>query len=191
MAFRTKTPDFVWNDTMVPPTTQRIGVVAPTLRLGFRGDSTFQKLTFADNQADEVQFIVQFPHDMALNSILRPHVHFTFEDSVADGDYTIDFVLKYYWANIEEVFPASSSTYTMTYSFKEGENPATYTHLIASGTNLTMNKGISSIMVCRLYRDNLTNAKTNLPYPITMLGFDIHYQIDSMGSEYEISKMTV
>jgi len=56
-------------------------------------------------------------------------------------------------------------------------------HLIASfgaisGTGKTMN----SILVCRLYRD-ATNAADTYVNEAGLLSFDIHFEIDKLGSD--------
>jgi len=49
-------------------------------------------------------------------------------------------------------------------------------------------KTISSILNCKLYR-KATDAGADLyGQPASVLGFDIHYQIDGFGSDKELTK---
>jgi len=184
---RISSGSYKWDDSQVPATTQRTGVVAPTLATGFRGNAGFQMLTMVNNQADEVQFTVQLNHEIALNSLIRPHIHYSPTVNVADGSYAVKFILEYYWADINAQFPAGPATYEMTDTFTVASNNHIWKHLIASNvTDITMDKAVSSILVCRLYRDN--TISNNYPQPVAMLSFDIHYQKDSYGSETERTK---
>lgn len=186
-SFKVTRAGYEWNDTMVAPTTVRSGVIAPTLATGFRGNADFQMLNFVNNQADEVQFVVQLPHNMAYNSEISPHCYIVPTVNVANGAYAVRFALDYFWANINEQFPASPTPYLMTSNFTVDNNDHIWKHLIVGNpTNITMDKTLSSILVCRLYRDN--TVANNYPHPVALLGFDIHYQIDSLGSEQEYVK---
>lgn len=189
-SFKVTRAGYEWNDTMVAPTTVRSGVIAPTLATGFRGNADFQMLNFVNTQADEVQFVVQLPHNMAYNSLLSPHVHFVPTANVADGNYGVEFGLQYFWANINEQFPASPTDYTMRRDFTVASNNHIWRHMIAGNeTDITMDKTLSSILVCRLYRNNYGGGVyANYPHPVALLGFDIHYQIDGLGSEQEFTK---
>lgn len=177
-----------WDDTMVSPTTQRNGTVAPTLNTGFKGDANFQKLDFVHTQADEVQFIIQFPHGIVLDNSKKifPHIHFTIGDNLANGNYNVQFILEYYWADIEETFGAAQ-TFGMTKNFTVLSNNHVWKHFMATnGTGISQARNISSIMVCRLYRNN--SVTSNPRVAVTMLGFDIHYLTDGHGSLKESSK---
>lgn len=176
-----------WNDSMVSPTTQRLGVIAPTLETGFRRDANFQMLSFVSTQDDEVQFTVQMPHTWKTGTTIYPHVHFTPEANIADGTYNVQFILEYYWISIGSQFPASPSTYTMTKQFTVSSNNHVWVHMMAVGTGADgTGKGISSILQCRLYRDN--SVGSNYSDKVAMLGFDIHYEIDGFGSDAQLSK---
>jgi hypothetical protein len=176
-----------WDDSQVPPSTQRTGTVAPTLTTGFRGDANFQQLHFVSSQADETQFSVQLPHSRKKSSAIYPHVHFCPAVNIADGTYNVQFILEYYAANINAQFPASPQTYTMTKNFTVSSNNHIWMHFLAGNvTPITNTFGISSILVCRLYRDN--TVANNYGQPVSLLGFDIHYYVDSLGSDDVISK---
>lgn len=171
----------VFDDLRVEGATARVGAVAPTDGTGFRGDANHQMRTFVHTQADEVQFYVQFMHGLKVGSTCYPHVHFM---PVTTGTGVVKFVLEYYWANVNGQFPGTPGTYPMTYAI--GANKQWY-HLIADGAGLTLaNVGLSAIMKCRLYRDNTVGS--NLAAAVAFLYFDIHVELNSLGSSQEYIK---
>lgn len=173
-----------YDDLRIDGLTTTVGVVAPTDENGFLGDSNHYVRNFVHNQADEVQFTVQLPHSWSEGTTIHPHVHFSPWITNA-GDAAARFVLEYYWANVNDAFPASPSMYTMT---KNWTGDAQWNHLIAggeSGIDAT-GKTLSSILKCRLYRDN--TVTNNLAGKVTFLYFDIHFAVNSFGSDEEYIK---
>jgi hypothetical protein len=174
-------------DLRVEGMTTRVGTVAPTDGTGFRGDANHQQRTFVHTQADEVQFLIQMPHAWVGGSTgIEPHVHFCPTTSTAGtASYAVRFALEYYWANVGAQFPATPGTILMTETWT-GE--AQWKHLIAdAGSALTLTDGaLSAILKCRLFRDN--TVANNYAAPVTLLYFDAHYEVDSLGSSQEYIK---
>jgi len=68
-------------------------------------------------------------------------------------------------------------------------NPSQWSHQLAknaTGIDGT-GKTLSSMLICRLYRDPADAADT-YPQDVAFLQFDVHYEIDSLGSETEYGK---
>ena len=173
-----------YEDSQVPPITTRVGAVAPTTDNDFRGDGNYKSVNFVHTQADEVQFQIQLPHSYD-GRFLYPHVHFSTYTALGAGTYAAQFILEYYVAPINDQFPATPATYTMTKTWTAEKR---YYHFIAAGTaplDATL-WGLSTILYCRLYRDN--GVANNFGGKVTLLGFDIHYVIDSIGSRQEYIK---
>ncbi len=188
MGFRLPTAEKYWDDSQISPWSARVGALAPTAETGFRGDGNFLALNFVHTQADEIQFIQQARHSWREESEIFPHVHFSPFSSVLKGDYAVQFILKFYQADVNGAF-GSVGTYTMTKTFTYNfDNEFQWYHLIAS--NLTAldqtGFGISNFLVCRLYRDN--TVADNFPGKVTLLGFDYHYEVDAFGSDQEYIK---
>lgn len=173
-----------FDDLLTAQTATRTGVVAPTSGTGFRGDSNFYHTTLINTQADEVQFEVQFPHRCREGSPIYPHVHFA-PTASSTGAQAARFVLEFYAANVDAQFPASPAQYIMTKTWSTNQQ---YYHLIASNaTPLTVSGWtLSSILKCRLYRDN--TVSNNYANPVTLLYFDIHVEVDALGSATEYNK---
>lgn len=172
----------LYDDSQTPSTATRTGVIAPTTETGFRGDGNFQAINFVNNQADEVQFTTQLPHVWKEGDAIFPHVHFS---PWTTGTGNVQFILEYYQANVNEQFPASPSTYTMTYNVASNKQ---WYHLIANNSiPMSMTgKTASNMLYCRLYRDNTVGS--NLAARVTFLGFDYHYVKDSLSSRSEYKK---
>lgn len=173
-----------YEDLRIDGTSARLGVVAPTVETGFRGDANHQAVNFVHNQADEVQFNVQLPHAWNEGSTIYPHVHFAPWATNA-GAAAVRFVLEYYVANVDGTFPASPGTIQLT---KTWTGSAQWKHQIASNDNGVDMTGLtlSSVLKCRLYRDN--TVTNNLADKVTFLYFDIHYEVNAFGSDTEYGK---
>lgn len=172
-----------YEDLRIDALSARVGVVAPTDETGFRGNANFISRNFVNNQADEIQFPVQLPHAWMEGGEFFCHVHFS-PWVVPAAPYAVQFILEYYWANIEQQFPALAGSYTMTYT----GNAAQWFHIVATNPQslLSGNKTISSVLKCRLYRDN--TVVNNLPGRVALLYVDFHYQGNSLGSGLEYLK---
>jgi hypothetical protein len=172
-----------WDDLRVEVESTRSGAVAPATDTGFRGNANMQVINFINTQADEIQFSVQFPHNALPVQTIYPHFHIS--PFIANaGAAACRFILEYYWADFNTQFPALSSTLALTSTWTGDKQ---WFHLMATNdTGIAFNKGVSSIMKCRLYRDN--TVTNNLAGKVTGLYFDIHYQLDTLGSRTETSK---
>lgn len=172
----------VYDDLLRDATSTRQGVVAPTVGTGFRGDANHIHTTLLHTQADEVQFEVQLPHRGKAGSVMYPHVHFA---PTTTGTGTVRFALEYYAANVDAQFPASPQTYLMTKTWAADQQ---WYHLIAdNATGLTLaGWALSNVLKVRLYRDN--SVASNYAAAVSFLYFDVHVEIDSLGSDEEYIK---
>lgn len=166
--------DTYWDDLFVPLTTTRVG---SNSKPDF--DYTNIGYLFPNNDAAEIlYFIIQFPHRWKTGTTVFPHVHWR-----QAANQTPVFKLDYKWYSIGEAPPANFSTYTMD------QLAVTYTsgtlHQISNGAAgiSGAGKGISSIMVCKLYRQDSAYTGDCL-----VDQFDIHHEIDAPGSRTEYTK---
>jgi hypothetical protein len=171
-----------YDDLLRDATSARAGNVAPTVGAGFRGDANHLFTTFVHTQADEVQFEIQLPHRGKAGSRLYPHVHFT---PTTTGTGTVKFILELYAANVNAQFPSSPSTHQMTKTWAVNQQ---WYHLIADNdTGLDLGSWeLSNVWHVRLYRDNTVDG--NYAAAVGFLYFDIHVEIDSLGSDEEYVK---
>jgi hypothetical protein len=116
-------------------------------------------------------------------------VHFspTSTNGADANQRVVRFGFEYTWANIDATFGATATLNLDSDPFVP--NTSQWKHLLAkhaTGIDGT-GKTLSSMLVCRLFRDPADSADT-YPQDVAFLQFDIHYEIDSLGSEAEYVK---
>jgi len=166
----------VWDDLMFPSTQVRQGA---TTKPDFDIDTL--ALMFPQNDSTEIAYIVvQMPHRWKEGTTVYPHVHW-----LQSQDDTADFAMQYKWFNIEEAFPTTWQWYRMNLPEASYE-PGTKMQQLNEGSGGISGSGksISSIILIRLKR----LYGDGYPNDAAMLQFDIHYEIDSFGSNTELSK---
>jgi len=180
----------VWDDIMVFPDATSKGSSNPPVWAIFKNNSGSQGVwlwTFSPTVEQEVYFTVQIPHGYKVGSALYPHVHWT----TASGTPTRTNVV---WG-LEYTVVAIGGTFSNTTTLTANSvisGIATITgfgqHLITSfGTIAGTDLGISTIIVCRLFRKATDGADT-FSDPVGLLGFDIHIEKDTQGSRTEFTK---
>lgn len=183
----------VWNDLMVfPDATTKGGSNPPEWGTPFMKNAggTSQGVylwMFAPNQEEELYFTVQIPHDYKLGTDLFPHVHWTTATGTPSGSNVV-WGLEYTLISVGGAFPNTVIIRTSTVITECNPPSGTRQHLISefnavSGTGL----GISSILVCRLFRA-AGDAADTFPNDVGLLGFDVHYEQDTQGSRERWTK---
>lgn len=134
-------------------------------------------LAFPDNKVSEVFFTCQFPHDYKLESNIYPHLHYVSNNS---GQIP-KFFLEYTWQKIGGIF---SDTTVIESSRTLFNIPHSGTHNLIEFPviNGTGYDSVSSMIVCRLYRDPNDSGDT-LTGSAYFMEFDFHYEIDAPGSD--------
>jgi hypothetical protein len=164
----------VWDDLVFDLTTTRRGASS---KPDF--DATECGLLFPQNDPAEIVYVnVQMPHRWLEGRTVYPHVHW--HQSSADLPV---WKLDYRWIALGEAVGSWTTGYTMNYQvfeYTSGTLSQISTNLVGiDGTG----KGISSILQIKLYRDDNVLAGDALA-----VSFDLHHEIDSMGSETEFYK---
>ena len=181
----------VWDDLMVyPDATSRSSNNPPTFTL-FKSNSSQGVWIwgFSNSTEQEVYFTVQIPHKYKVGSDLKPHVHWTtFDGNSAPTRTNVVWGLEYTVVKIGGTF---GNTTTITGNSVIAGIPTisgTGQHLITSlGTISGTNFEISTVLVCRLFR-KVADANDTYNNLTGLLGFDIHYEIDTEGSREEYVK---
>jgi len=140
---------------------------------------------FEPNKEEEVYFSVQMPHNYKVGSDLLPHVHWT-TVSVAPTRTNVVWGLEYSVIQIGGTYPLTTITTGNSVIGDIATISGAKQHLITSLGNISGGTGIntigiSTILVCRLYRASLVSGDT-FTSDVGLLGMDFHYEIDSMGS---------
>ena len=152
----------------------------PALK-AFGPSGNLQGWAFDKTTAQQIFFEIQMPHEWKEGSTIYPHVHWAPSDT---GVGTCIWKLEYSWAEHGDAFGAPT---TITAS-DVGGGTAWEHRLIAfeSGAGIAATgKTMSSVLMCRLYRDAATDAYDNDAF---LVSFDVHYEIDAFGSDEEYTK---
>lgn len=126
--------------------------------------------------------VAQFPHKMKIGSIIHPHIHWI---GTTTGTGNVLWRLSYDIADVNGTF---TGTYTDIDVLAAAPASATK-HCLAEFGEIDMSAytGVSSMMLWRVSRIG-GDATDTYAADARLLEFDIHYEIDSMGSREEYVK---
>lgn len=172
----------VWDDLRFPassinPAGLTDGASVITVETTFPGC-----LSFSGSIDNVVAGIAQLPHAWKHGSTLRPHIHWLKPTGSASG-----VTWEFYYRRIGNVTATAEAwNGPVSASATIGDPAVTNQHLLTSFGDVTMAGGVGSTMLAwRIYRRGSSDADNN---PVTMLEFDIHYQIDALGSIQQLAK---
>ena len=165
----TEPNEYVYDDLRVAATSVKVGGAAP----GFEAFLGTTKTYLFDKTGDEeVHFNCQLPHSYEEGTDIIPHVHWAPVDTDT-GD--VVWGLEYTWQNIDGTFPA-----TTTIVIADDADGTAYKHQVATFAAISgTGKTISSILVCRLFRDVSADDYNE---DAAFLEVDFHFRKDSRGS---------
>ena len=149
-------------------------------------DTSTGLLVFDSSKTETVAMVVQLSHSWKEGSDLFPHVHWM-KSSSASGD--VVWQLEYKWAPIGEVADASWTTLS-SYTLAGGtiDTNTEDKHLITPlGTITSTGKQISDMIMMKLSRVG-GDANDTYGADAQLLEFDIHFEVDSFGSNQEYIK---
>ena len=169
----------VWDDLRISLNTRYSGNTVPGLT-GFAGSSSLLAYYFTGGtQMQEIFFEVQMPHSWKEGTTIYPHVHWSPGDATSGN---VVWRLEYTWANYEGTYPSST-----TISTTQAAAGTAWTSQIAPFSGMDgSGKKISSMLYCRLFRD--PNGSDTYSGNAFLLGFDVHFEINSFGSRLEYIK---
>lgn len=177
---RLNSTGLAWDDLRTPVTAVKLPGVNPPTWTTYRNS---ELLGFAYEAVNEesIYFSLQFPHNYMIGTEIAPHIHWT---ATTDTAADVKWAFEYSWANIGSTFPTTTTLYKVE---STGSTPDThlmteFDHIVPATT-----ADISSMMICKLYRNSSATTDTYSGAAL-FLEFDIHYQIDSFGSEQETTK---
>ncbi len=179
----------VWGDYVTPlgPNNWRGVANNPTLTQLFTDGAGSQGVyAFVFSDGDEAIITIQMPHDWKEGSDISPHIHFMCTTDVSPADnFGIEF--EYTWADLGEDFSANStkSTIDISTGVNTDNNHRPEANVTDAGIDGT-GKTISSVLLCRIKR--VAAQTDNYASGIVILDFDVHYEIDTIGSRQELEK---
>lgn len=166
----------VWDDLRAPATgiNPAGSATPPTV------DTNHPGLLFDQTSTNIVSVAFQMPHTWIEGSIIRPHIHWT---PVNTNTGNVYWRLEYQVLNPGQAIGA----YTTVNILDAGDGVADAHQLVDFGDVTMTGKLISCMVLCRLSRiggDGTDTYNANA----RLLEFDIHYQVDGMGSIQEYVK---
>jgi hypothetical protein len=179
--------DTVWEDMRIIPSAFDFAGSADPNLISWQpagSGTTFKAWEFTTS--DEAFVLVQMPHSYKVGSDVYIHIHWTpHSRGTAESGKTVKWAVDYSWANIGSAFGASAKiALTDTCTGTNHLHEMTPTSAIAGAT-----KGISSMLILRIFRDTgdswATNTANNNPI---LLEVDLHYELDTAGSSTETAK---
>jgi hypothetical protein len=185
----------VWDDLMVyPDATSRGNSNAPLLggsaATAFKKNGSSQGVflwMFSNSSEQELYFTVQLPHSYKVGSTIYPHVHWTTATGTPSGTNVV-WGIEYTVVAIGGSFSTTTMLTSNTVISLIGTPTGTGQHLITSLGNISgTNLGISSVLICRLYRAT-GDASDTFANEVGLLGIDFHYEKDTQGSRTEFVK---
>lgn len=175
----------VWNDLVIPITQTRVGGSAPSfLRWGTGG-----LYVYKFNPGDEVFTSAQMPHTWKSGTMIYPHIHWCQDNDTASpavGLSAVRWNIEITWTGYPggDFLPNNTATYWATADVV-GPNKQIMTNIPLSGISpnsfAPFASGVSSLMMIRVYRGG--EGDTYGATRVNGLSFDIHHEIDSLGSE--------
>lgn len=167
-----------WDDLRFPASGVSIGGLSTPPDV----DADTGLLLFDSTNIETIAIAAQMPHARKVDSIIKPHVHWR-KTSDAAGD--VVWSLRYKWLNNNEVEPDWSSIITATDIFTVGSDQKM--HIASWGEISGTGKTLSSMFIAQIGRLP-TDAGDDYAADALLYEFDIHYQIDTLGSEQEFIK---
>jgi hypothetical protein len=170
----------VWDDLRFPAQAiNPVGALAPPavdeVETGFPG-----VFLFSGSQDNMISGIAQMPHAWSKGTAIRPHVHWS-KVTGSSSAVTWELFVRQI-GNPGDVAGAWSEAIAGT--LVAGDQTASDNHLLTSFGEVAMTDYIESCCLAwRLYRRGSADADNNA---VRLYEFDIHYQIDQLGTITEI-----
>lgn len=133
---------------------------------------------------ESIAGVAQMSHKYKEGTDITPHIHWV-KPTAGTGNVVWQF--RYRWANVGDVFPAWSSWIEATDAV--GPSNDADRHSIATFGDLDgTDKRISSFLIWQIQRDPTHGSDDYTADDAKFMEFDIHYQIDTIGSDHEFIK---
>jgi hypothetical protein len=178
----------VWDDYVTPLGPNNWNGVAnnPALTKLFDDGSSSQGVyAYVFSDGDESLITIQMPHKWKEGTTIYPHIHFMCTSDVSPADnFGIEY--EYTWVDIGEDFAVNTTLSTIDISTGVNtDNMHQAGDITAAGIDGTGHT-ISSVLLCRIKR--VAASGDNYAGGVAILDFDVHYEIDTVGSREMLSK---
>lgn len=182
-----------WDDIRVPVTSTRLGGNDPSFTVyktngsGSRGVFAYR---FNATNEKELFFSLQLPHGYKLGSDIHPHVHWI-PAAAGSAGQVVNWGLEYTWKDIGSVYGNTGIIHSNTHIPADNILAADKHYLTPfdaiSGADA--GAGLSSMLVCRVFRDAGGALGTDdYASDAILLEIDFHVELDTDGSRLIYAK---
>jgi hypothetical protein len=174
--------DTVWEDLRFPAQ----GINPPGNAEAAQRSTTTGYLEFLGDADNAISGVAQMPHAWKVGSTIYPHIHVRFANANAGNTR---WRLDYDVADINGNFANAAGTFTAGTAVTLASPASSTKHNILGLGSINMaGKGLSCIVLWKLTRLSTGDALDTYTGTVGLLEFDIHYEIDAMGSSEELVK---
>lgn len=168
-----------WDDLFCGGLNVKLGGSAdPTLTTFIGGVKLY---SFPDGSMKEVFATFQMPHNWKIGSTISPHVHWAASTTNAAN---CRWGLEYEWQDNGDTFAGTTTDYIAVAGSGTAKKAQISDFTYISGAGIS---ALGSVLVCRIFRDG-GNGADGFTGDAFLLGFDIHIECDSLGSNEEYTK---
>jgi len=149
-------------------------------------ETTYGTLLFDNNTVESVFVTAQMPHAWKEGTTIYPHVHW-YKTTSAAGDvcWQLDYIICKKGAQFSDTYTTITGA-TPAISDNDTARTHALTSLNSSGIDMT-GCGLSDMIIMKLSR-KADDALDTYGADAALLEFDIHYEIDSFGSDDQFSQ---
>jgi hypothetical protein len=174
--------DTTWDDLRFPAQ----GINPPGAASDPTRSTTTGILEFSGSADNVICGVAQMPHAWKEGSAISPHLHLRFPTSAASNTR---WKLEYDIADVGGDFTNNSGTLTDGGAITVANPENVKKHVIADFADIAMTgREVSAVVLWKISRLANSDAADNHTSAVELLEFDIHYEIDSMGSSAEYTK---
>lgn len=176
-----------FDDLRVELTVRTVGAKSPSYVNVTGGIYAYEFDDAGAGSEKEINFKMQTPHGWKIASTLHMHVHWVAATTGSAGN-KIRWGLEYTNANINAVFPSTTTIYGEDAVNPPSTTPTAMTHYLTEFSDIDMTgKELSNFLLCRLFR-NSSHANDTYAGSAYVIGVDAHIEYDTLGSNSEFSK---
>jgi hypothetical protein len=190
----------LWSVVSVPTSAAKAGATASPLWGSVTAAAPFDTIDiywFQPNPVlaneDRLFSTVQMPNDWKEGTDITAHVHWVAEQDAAGASQVVRWGMEYSWADMGDVFPASTTIYNDSTDFTTATVQSTQlvqnTHYVSEYSSTISGTGhtVGSSLAFRLFR-NSSHAEDTYTDDAGLLEVAFHYQVDGWGSDAVVAK---
>lgn len=126
---------------------------------------------------------------MKTGTVIKPHLHLACNAAIGATGYNVEVTTEHSWTNDNQVFPSPAVTATgLVASFQNSGQYMSKRLALGDITPTATQGGISSYVIYKVERIGASVQPISPADSVFVLGMDIHYEIDTLGSRTETTK---